>query len=71
MKNEGYKNTILASDGITYELPTAEYFLDADVDVKVAIDMAIKAAKTIGKKFGVVTVEAPAIMINGLIPVKK
>jgi hypothetical protein len=71
MKKEGFTNEISGSDGITYALPTAEYYKEGEFTLAAILESAKKAANTIGKNYGVISSLAPSSTWSGLEPIKK
>jgi hypothetical protein len=57
MAHEGYRNTIRADDGTTYQLPPAEYNLVANCTIEQALEKAQRAAQKTRKSFAVLASE--------------
>lgn len=66
MKLQGFARIIHGADGKDYYLPTAEYLKEWNYTISLVIHDAEIAAKTIGKKYGIVAGECTNILINGL-----
>jgi hypothetical protein len=70
MQEAGFSKTIKGSNGSTYELPTAEYYLDGNYELQDVLSMGKKAATTVGKKYSIITSQT----INStwdFLPIKK
>jgi len=57
MALRGFSREVIGSSGRTYQLPTAEYVIDTEHEVQAVRALAAEAARTTGRKFGVVVVE--------------
>jgi hypothetical protein len=66
MAQEGYTTTIVANDGITYHLPTAEYNLVANCKIAQALEKAQRAAQKTRKRFAAVVSEYTSCHWAGL-----
>jgi len=71
METEGFERTITSADGITYHLPTAEYYRDADLTRQEVLTAAKRAAAKTQRKFGAIAVESNGITWSGLDKVSK
>ena len=69
MEAEGFERTITASDGTTYHLPAAEYYLQTQLERTQVLDAAKRAAGKTKRAFGVIVTEAPVSSWSGLTPV--
>ena len=70
MAQEGFTNTIRSDDGVTYQLPPAEYELNATCTAAQARDKASKAATRTLKAFAVVAAERTSAAWIGLAKAK-
>jgi hypothetical protein len=66
MQQEGFTNTIRGGDGIVYQLPPAEYHIEAPWTAVQARDLASRAAQKTQKTFAVLTSEYNAAAWRGL-----
>lgn len=66
MAAEGYTNTIRGGDGKTYQLPPAEYHLEAICTRDQALEKTKRAARRTSKGFAVVVSETPGVSWVGL-----
>jgi hypothetical protein len=66
MKREGFSTTITSSAGVTYLLPTAEYYKISDDNLQTVIESVKRAAASTGKKFGAITGECNMLTWDGL-----
>jgi hypothetical protein len=66
MAQEGFTNTIRSGDGILYQLPPAEYELQANCTADKAREKASRAATRTGKSFAVIAVQYGAAAWVGL-----
>jgi hypothetical protein len=66
MALEGFGRTIRGDDGVTYELPSAEYVMTGDFTIKQVLEKAKRAAAKTGKKFAVLVSETLRWMWFGL-----
>ena len=66
MEAEGFERTITSDDGVTYHLPTAEYYREADLTRQEVLDSAKHAAAKTQRKFGAIVVESKGITWSGL-----
>jgi hypothetical protein len=57
MAAEGFSRTIVADNGIKYQLPTAEYKGEGNVTVSTALAAAQRAAKATGRSADVIVAE--------------
>ena len=57
MEAAGFSRQIVADDGIWYDLPSAEYNLDAELTSKQVLDQARVAANSVWKDNGVIVTE--------------
>jgi len=55
MRLKGFSNSIQATDGKIYELPTAEYYMISNSTLEQVYNLAVEAANTIGKKYWIIT----------------
>ncbi|WP_247394592.1 hypothetical protein [Ralstonia pseudosolanacearum] len=58
MEAEGFERTITSDDGVTYDLPTAEYVYSGDVTRKEVLTKAKAAAAKTGKKYGALVTQS-------------
>lgn len=58
MADEGFRRTITSSDGIKYQLPTAEYNRIASLTKSQVLGSAKRAARTVGKPFSAIVTES-------------
>ncbi len=70
MKKKGFFKTIYGSNGVTYELPTAEYYRETHLAIETVIEQAKEAATEVNKKFSVVVSEVANVMWDYLEPIK-
>jgi hypothetical protein len=66
MAQEAYTTTIVANDGSTYHLPTAEYNLIANCTIVQALEKAQRAAQKTRKRFAAVVSEYTSCHWAGL-----
>jgi hypothetical protein len=66
MRQEGFTNTIRGDDGILYQLPPAEYHIEAPWTAVQARDVASRAAQKTQRTFAVLTAEYNAAAWRGL-----
>jgi hypothetical protein len=66
MRQEGFTQTIRGDDGIVYQLPPAEYHIEASWTAVQARDVASRAAQKTQKTFAVLTAEYNAAAWRGL-----
>jgi len=66
MEQEGFDRTITSGDGVTYHLPTAEYYRSAQLTQQQVLDSAKRAAATTGKSYAVVVTESNGVTWTGL-----
>lgn len=71
MAREGFARTIVGSDGVTYELPTAEYVIYGDYTVQQVLAKAQRAAAATNKSSAVLVSETVRWMWSGLKVVRK
>lgn len=71
MGKEGFSRTILGSDGITYELPTAEYVIAGSLTTQQVLDRVKRAAAVTGKSYSVLVSEVVNWMWSGLTALKR
>lgn len=60
MGARGFARTIKGNDGVTYRLPTAEYYIISNSSLQDVYNAAIAAANATGKSFWAITSEAPS-----------
>jgi hypothetical protein len=70
MQKVGFSRTIIGSDGITYQLPTAEYYYSGTALLGNVFEAAQKAANSTGKFNEVIAAQCEGLMWEGL-PVAK
>lgn len=70
MAGQGFSRTILGNDGKWYHLPTAEYLYTGEKDGKGVYLMAVAAANTTKKSFGIFITESASTMSGGLLEVQ-
>lgn len=66
MEAEGFERTITSYDGVTYHLPTAEYYRETNLTRQEVLDAAKHAATETDRKFGAVVTESNGITWSGL-----
>jgi len=66
MQDRGFSRTIRSGNGITYNLPTAEYNFEGSANQDQVLQAAKQAAKTTGRSFGVIVSEAVGRTWEGL-----
>lgn len=64
METRGFTRTIKGNDGVTYKLPTAEYYATTSSTLQVVHDAAVEAAQATQKRFWVIVSEAPVSMFQ-------
>lgn len=69
MEEEGFERTITSDKGVTYYLPTAEYYRDVHLTRQEVLESAKRAAVTTGKRYGVVVTESNGVTWIGLLRV--
>lgn len=57
MAARGFSREITGDNGLSYQLPTAEYVIHAGGGLEGVRALAAEAAKTTGRKFGVIVAE--------------
>jgi hypothetical protein len=57
MADRGFSREITGADGVSYQLPTAEYVIYSESALERVRALAAEAAKTTGRKFGVIVAE--------------
>ena len=57
MDYRGFSREITGSDGLAYQLPTAEYKIQTKATLEQVRSLAAEAAKSTGKKFGAIVAE--------------
>jgi len=57
MSYRGFSREVTSDDGGTYQLPTAEYVIQTSAGLEGVRGLAAEAAKTTGRKFGVIVAE--------------
>lgn len=57
MEYLGFSRQITADNGQTYQLPTAEYVIGSTLDLDKVRAYAAAAAKSTGRKFGIIAAE--------------
>ncbi|HUI90827.1 MAG TPA: hypothetical protein VLX68_01140 [Chitinivibrionales bacterium] len=66
MQREGFTRTILAADGNTYILPTAEYYRTAQLTKNQVLESAQRAAVMTRKRYAVIVAETSGVTWSGL-----
>jgi hypothetical protein len=66
METEGFKRTITSNDSVSYNLPTAEYYRNANLTKGQILESAKRAATTTRKAFAVVVTESNGVTWEGL-----
>jgi len=66
MEAEGFERTITSDDEITYHLPTAEYYREADLTRQEVLTAAKRAAAKTQRKFGAIVGESNGVTWSGL-----
>ena len=66
MEAEGFERTITSDDGVTYHLPTAEYYRTVELTRQQVLEAAKRAAAKTGKRFGAIVTESRGSTWNGL-----
>ena len=66
MEKEGFSRTITSDDGVTYHLPTAEYYRSTTLTRSQVLDSAKGAAAKTGKSYAAVVTESNGVTWNGL-----
>jgi hypothetical protein len=66
MGNEGFSRTITGSDGVTYHLPTAEYYRDTQLTLAQVLESAKLAASTTRKNYGAIVTMSNGATWTGL-----
>lgn len=57
MAERGFSRQITGSDGVDYQLPTAEYVVHTDADLERVRAVAATAAKVTGRRFSIIVAE--------------
>ncbi|MBZ5701832.1 MAG: hypothetical protein LAN84_08290 [Acidobacteriia bacterium] len=57
MADRGFSREVTGNNGLTYQLPTAEYVVHTDSGLESVRTLAAEAAQTTGRKFGVIVAE--------------
>jgi hypothetical protein len=57
MSSRGFSREIVADDGRTYQLPTAEYVSHGTLSLTDVRALAVEAATATGRRFGVIVAE--------------
>jgi hypothetical protein len=57
MADRGFSREVTGDNGLTYQLPTAEYVIHTDSGLESVRTLASEAAQTTGRKFGVIVAE--------------
>ena len=57
MADRGFSREVTSGDGVTYQLPTAEYVIREEAALDVVRSLAAEAAKTTGRKSAVIVAE--------------
>lgn len=70
MESEGFTRTIVASDGISYQLPTAEYHGVTTLNTNSVLEVVQRAVKNTGKTGMVLVNQYSQWMSSGLVPVR-
>lgn len=71
MARRGFSRLITSDDGVTYQLPTAEYERSGNLTAQQVLDAAKAAAAETGKSFAVLVTEATRRMWHGLAQVQR
>ncbi|MFD1557076.1 hypothetical protein ACFSHT_15855 [Paraburkholderia silviterrae] len=66
MEAKGFARTIKAGNGTVYKLPTAMYYAESSLTPAEVLRHADDAAKSVWKKYSVLTSEAPTSTWEGL-----
>jgi hypothetical protein len=66
MEAKGFERTIKGSDGKTYKLPHAMYYVESNLTVEQVRDHAADAAKSVWTSYAITTSEAPNTAWTGL-----
>lgn len=66
MARAGFTRTIRGSDGVTYHLPWAEYYVDTTSTIEQVRSAAVAAAQTTGRTAAVLVSQASQIAWQGL-----
>ncbi|HWY52039.1 MAG TPA: hypothetical protein VNW72_11210 [Chthoniobacterales bacterium] len=66
MEAEGFERTITGNDGKTYQLPTAEYYRQTNLNRAAVRESAERAADKTKKSYGVIVAEAVGMTWTGL-----
>ena len=70
MEESGFSRTINASNGITYQLPTAEYWIEGKLLLTNVLIVVQNAARSVKKEYGVIASEIIGATWEGLLAVK-
>jgi len=57
MEYRGFSREITGGNGRIYQLPTAEYVIHTDSELEAVRSLAVNAAQTTGREFGVIAAE--------------
>ena len=68
MERNGFTRTILGNDGVTYKLPTAEYYCEGNYTRQAVLDSAKHAADSTRKSYAVLVSELVGCTWVGLEP---
>lgn len=66
MEKRGFARTIRGSDGLTYQLPPAEYDFHGSVSTDAVLDVAQHAANATGRRSSILVTEAISRRWRGL-----
>ncbi len=62
----GFSRTVTSSEPATYYLPTAEYFIETELNRDEVIAMAIRIANRLKRKYSIIVSESKGITWGGL-----
>jgi hypothetical protein len=66
MEAEGFDRTIVGGDGKTYQLPTAEYYRQTNLNRAQVLESAQQAAAKTKKSHGIIVAESTGMIWMGL-----
>jgi hypothetical protein len=66
MAAEGFERTITSDDGVTYHLPSAEYYRTVELTRQQVLEAAKRAAGKTRKSFAAIVTESRGSTWNGL-----
>ena len=66
MEELGFTRTIKGRDGITYQLPSAEYNFEGEIEIETVLDKAKYAAESTTREYEILVSEAPKRKWHGL-----